>query len=105
MTVQQLKTALASKNPPHILDVREPSEFGIARLGGTLVPLGELPSRVEELERNLGKHVPIVVLCHHGIRSAQAVALLRHHGFSNVQNLTGGIDRWSIEIDPGVARY
>lgn len=97
----ELKERLDRGDDLQILDVREPFEFGIANLGGTLLPLGQLPQRFEELD----SAKEIVVLCHHGVRSAQATAFLRHQGFPKVMNLTGGIDRWSLQIDPKTPRY
>lgn len=84
-----------------LLDVREPHEYDICHLGGTLIPLGELAERHEELPRDRR----IVVHCKLGGRSAKAVEQLRDLGIQNVQNLRGGIDAWSVEIDPSVPRY
>ncbi|MEI6669346.1 MAG: molybdopterin-synthase adenylyltransferase MoeB [Acidobacteriota bacterium] len=85
-----------------LLDVREPHEFQIARIrGAVLVPLGELVSRQGELDPD----AETVVYCHHGIRSGQATALLRSAGFLRVRNLTGGIDAWSLKVDPTIPRY
>lgn len=101
MTPKELKEKLDRGEKVNILDVREPQEIALATLGGTAIPLGDLSRRFSELDPS----AEIVCLCHHGIRSAHAVGLLRHHGFTNVHNLVGGIDRWSIEIDPKVRRY
>jgi adenylyltransferase/sulfurtransferase len=85
-----------------LLDVRTPVEVGICRLPGSLfVPLQELPNRMAELDPNHR----LVVYCHHGIRSAQAVAFLRGRGFPRAMNLTGGIEAWAREVDPALARY
>jgi rhodanese-related sulfurtransferase len=85
-----------------LLDVREEWEHQIARLeGATLIPLGELPRRAGELDPDK----PLVVYCHHGVRSYQAVLWLRQEGFPLAQNLAGGIDRWSQVVDPAVVRY
>lgn len=84
------------------LDVREPFEWDICRIGGsTLLPLGLLPARADSLPRDR----TLVVLCHHGVRSARAAAFLRAAGFPRVYNLAGGIDRWAREIDPSMNRY
>ncbi len=102
ITVGELKRLLDGGDGPLILDVREPAEFEICRLpGARLLPLGELSSRIAELPRN----VELVVHCKAGSRSAQAVALLREHGFGQARSLTGGILRWIDEIDPSLARY
>jgi molybdopterin/thiamine biosynthesis adenylyltransferase/rhodanese-related sulfurtransferase len=102
LTPTELKAKLAAGWTPWVLDVREPWEYSTARIAGaTLIPLGELAQRVDEVPRD----VDIVVYCHHGMRSARAVATLRHAGWSRAINLTGGIDRWSIDADPTVPRY
>jgi adenylyltransferase/sulfurtransferase len=85
-----------------LIDVREPFEYEIARIDGSkLIPLGEITERLDELERER----PIVVHCHSGMRSAQAVRLLQQRGFTKVYNLEGGIDAWSDQIDPDVPKY
>jgi rhodanese-related sulfurtransferase len=86
------------------LDVRQPDEFETASLPGTiLIPLGELASRLSELDEYRDSR--IVVHCHHGGRSMRAVMGLRQHGFKGAQNMAGGIDAWSQVIDPQVPRY
>lgn len=101
ITVDELKKRLDAREEIFILDVREPEEFSTANLGGKLIPLGELTMRHGELDPNR----ETVVLCHHGVRSAHAVAFLRNMGFEKVRNLRGGIDRWSLNVDPTVPRY
>ena len=87
-----------------LLDCREPDEYAIARIeGSTLIPLQELPLRLAEIEDWQGK--PLVVHCHHGVRSMRAVELLRSKGFSSAQSLAGGIDAWSLHVDSDVPRY
>jgi len=87
-----------------LLDVREPDEWEIARIDGALlVPLSELERRLEELAGWRDRRV--VVHCHHGGRSAHACKLLRQHGFDHAENLQGGIDAWSREVDESVPRY
>ncbi len=87
-----------------LLDVREPGEFETARIeGSTLIPLGELEAQLEELSS--WRRAPIVVHCHHGGRSAVACAMLRGHGFEQVENLAGGIEAWSVTVDPNIPRY
>jgi len=84
-----------------LLDVREPWEAEIARLpGSTLMPLGSLPETISDLDRD----VPVIVYCHHGIRSESALRLLLERGYS-AQHLEGGIDAWSRLVDPTVPRY
>lgn len=101
MTPQELKERWDRGEKITLLDVREPDEYRLANLGGTLIPLQELPRRLEELD----PAAEMVVLCHHGIRSAQATAFLRQAGFEHVKNLAGGIERWSVQIDPLIPRY
>ena len=101
ITVEDLKRKLDTGEKPFILDVREPSEHTTANLGGKLIPLGEIPKRFDELDRNR----EIVVHCHHGGRSQRAVEFLYEQGFGNVKSLVGGIDAWSVKIDPKVPRY
>lgn len=84
-----------------LLDVREPYEYEISNIGGYLIPLSELPSRLDELNKNQ----PIVVHCKVGGRSKMAAELLVRSGFHNVKNLEGGIDAWIEEIDPSLPRY
>ena len=87
-----------------LLDCREPSEYAIAKLdAAVLIPIREIPSRLPELESVRDQR--IVVHCHHGGRSMQVTQWLRQQGFAKVQNMTGGIDAWSHEIDSTVARY
>ena len=102
ISVQELKRKLEAREPIQLIDVREPFENEIARIDNArLIPLGELPSRLDELDHDSC----LVMHCHTGTRSAQAVQLLRGSGFRNVFNLEGGIDRWSDEIDPTVQKY
>jgi adenylyltransferase/sulfurtransferase len=102
ISVHELKQKTDAREPLELIDVREPFEYEIARIDGAkLIPLGEIGDRVDELRREQ----PIVVHCHSGQRSAQAVRLLQQRGFSNVYNLDGGIDAWSDQIDPTVPKY
>lgn len=101
MTVQELKARIDAGDSPFLLDVREPYEAQLASIGGTLIPLGTLSGRLSELN----KEQEIVVYCHHGIRSAHAVGLMRRAGFTNVKNLSGGIDEWARVVDGSVPRY
>jgi adenylyltransferase/sulfurtransferase len=102
VTVRELADEF--KNNPHIevVDVREPVEWEICHLeGATLIPLGQLPERLNELDG----HREIVTLCHRGVRSTKALEILQAAGFPKVRNLKGGIDAWSLEVDPAVPRY
>ena len=102
ITPLQLRDRLSDGDDVFVLDVREPHEFEIARIpGSTLVPLGTLPQHVHELDAT----ADIVVHCKSGYRSGKAQRLLKDMGFSRVTNLTGGILRWSTDVDPSVPRY
>jgi adenylyltransferase/sulfurtransferase len=92
----------AAQRPPVLLDVREPWEWEIARIHGSrLLPLGDLATRLSQLDTRM----PIVTICHRGLRSAQARDLLRAAGFAGVRSLSGGIDEWARTVDPAIARY
>lgn len=102
VSVMEFAALRRGTEPPAVLDVREPHEFAIAHLpGSVLIPLRELPARLAEVEPRRD----LVVLCHHGMRSLQAVELLRAAGFSRARSLAGGIDAWAAEQDPRLPRY
>ncbi|HEY8119794.1 MAG TPA: molybdopterin-synthase adenylyltransferase MoeB [Myxococcota bacterium] len=104
ISAAELQRELAGTPKPLLLDVREPHEFEKAKIvGSTLIPLGQLGARLGELAD--WKQRRVVVHCRTGGRSAKAFALLRDAGFTNVANLSGGIDAWSITVDPAVPRY
>ena len=104
VTATELAAFLKLPDAPRLLDVREPEEFEIAALpNARLVPLGQIPARVEQIVD--WKNEPIVVYCHHGIRSMHAINFLAHAGFTDLTNLSGGIDAWSREVDPKLPRY
>lgn len=85
-----------------LIDVREPDEYARAHIeGARLLPLSLFTDWVE----TLNPEAETVVICHHGIRSAQVCAFLARQGFTRLHNLAGGIDRWSLEVDSGVPRY
>lgn len=101
MTPTELKARLDNNESIVVLDVREPEEFAIANIGGVHIPLGDLPQRFHELD----PEKEMVVMCHHGMRSAHAVGYLRSQGFTKVNNLSGGIEAWSLTVDSSVMRY
>jgi rhodanese-related sulfurtransferase len=86
-----------------LVDVREPWEFATTHIEGSLpMPMGEVPTRAQ---KELEVDERLVVVCHHGVRSMNVTAWLRRQGFEKAQSLRGGIDAWSVEVDPKVARY
>jgi molybdopterin/thiamine biosynthesis adenylyltransferase/rhodanese-related sulfurtransferase len=101
MTPRELKSRLDRGDDLYILDVREPHEYQICNIKGHLLPLGELPRRVHELDSSR----EIVAHCRSGKRSAEAVDFLRKAGFRKIHNLKGGILAWSDEVDPSVPKY
>jgi adenylyltransferase/sulfurtransferase len=102
ITVKQLKVSIDQGAAPVLIDVREPSEYQIARIDGAkLIPLGEVPQRYQEIPQD----TEVVVHCKSGVRSRKAVDFLKQQGFTNVKNLAGGILAWSQEIDPTVPTY
>ena len=106
LQVQALAEFACREPAPLLLDVREPWEVALARIelpGLQLLqmPMQTVPQRLAELPRAQ----PVVCICHHGARSAQVVAFLLQHGFSDVYNLDGGVDAWSALVDPSVPRY
>ncbi|MGD8380413.1 MAG: rhodanese-like domain-containing protein [Gammaproteobacteria bacterium] len=101
-TPAELKQALETGAPPLVLDVREPWEIELAALSPAVcIPMTQLPRRLDEVPTD----ATVVVLCHHGNRSLQVADFLERNGFSDVINLTGGIDAWSQDVDPGVPTY
>ena len=104
VSVEQLKEIQTSGRPLYLLDVREPHEFQICRIpGSTLIPLGQLPTRVNELPTAAGSP-EIIVHCRSGVRSAKAVRLLEERGIAS-RNLKGGILAWIDRIDPTLPKY
>jgi adenylyltransferase/sulfurtransferase len=102
ITPVELKKKLDAGETPFILDVREPNEYQINRIpGSTLIPLGELPRRYQELPRDR----EIVAQCKMGGRSAKAMDFLKTVGFTNVKNLKGGILEWIDKVDPSQPKY
>jgi adenylyltransferase/sulfurtransferase len=102
VTPVALKAMMNRGDEVLLVDVREPYEYDLCRIkGATLVPLGQLPSRTAELDASK----EIVVYCHVGVRSTQAVAFLRRSGFTGARNLRGGIDAWAREVDNQIPRY
>ncbi|GAB4373231.1 MAG: rhodanese-like domain-containing protein [Bryobacter sp.] len=102
---KDLQVLLLGAEPPLLLDCREPVEHGICRIEpSTLMPMNTIPENLAKLEA-LAEEREIVVYCHHGVRSLNTAAWLRRQGVERVRSLRGGIERWSVEIDPQVPRY
>jgi rhodanese-related sulfurtransferase len=98
----ELQRLLDAGRPLLLLDVREREEVALVRLAGSVhIPMGEIPGRLHELDPD----ADIVVYCHHGIRSASVAAFLMRRDFASVANLSGGIDAWSLTVDPAAPRY
>lgn len=98
----ELAQRLGEPNPPTIIDVREPDEYEYCHIDGArLKPLGDIETWGAELDPN----AEYVFQCHSGVRSAQAARYLHNRGFKHVYNLRGGIDAWSVSVDPQVPRY
>ena len=102
ITVQELKQKLDLGEKLTLIDVREPWEYNISKIeGAQLVPLGSLGTEYKKLDPN----AEIVIHCHMGMRSMDATQFLLQQGFKNVKNLTGGINAWSMQVDPSVPKY
>lgn len=101
LTAAELKTRLDSGDDFFLLDVREPDEVATATIGGYGIPLRELPQRLSEIPRDKD----VVIYCHHGVRSLHALHFLREQGFTRARHLSGGIEAWSLQVDPSVRRY
>jgi adenylyltransferase/sulfurtransferase len=102
ITVEEASRLLAGPTPPVLIDVREPDEFAVCRIeGARLVPMNTVAARLAEIPQDR----PVLVQCHHGGRSMKVTQFLRAKGFAQVSNLQGGIEAWSLRVDPKVPRY
>ena len=102
ITPPELKARLAAGEPLQIVDVREDMEWEYCNLGGLHIPLGELGRNVPRIPAN----VPVVLVCHHGVRSGQALRYLQSvTGRNNFLNLKGGIHAWALQVDPEMPQY
>lgn len=105
ITPQELRRRLDSGESVKLIDVREPFEHQTAHIeGAVLIPMNTVPARLQQLEA-MADERPLVVYCHHGVRSLNVVNWLRQQGVDQCQSLAGGIDRWSLEVDGSVPRY
>jgi adenylyltransferase/sulfurtransferase len=101
ITPVDLKRRLDAGEDVFVLDVREPHEYQIVNIGAPLIPLGDLPNRLGELDANR----EIVIHCKTGGRSQRAAEFLQKSGFKNVSNLAGGITAWATDVDPKLPKY
>jgi rhodanese-related sulfurtransferase len=103
ITPMEVSAQLKAGVPLRLIDVREPREHAICHIdGASLIPMGNIPQHLSELDDDASV---LVVFCHHGVRSLSVVDWLRRQGVDNCQSMAGGIDLWSVQIDPTVARY
>lgn len=105
ITPQEVHRRLEAGEKLTLIDVREPKEFQLAHIDDAeLIPMRTVPAELSRLDA-LADATPLIVFCHHGVRSLNVVHWLREQGVDACQSMAGGIDRWSLEIDPGVPRY
>ena len=102
---QEVKRRLDSSEKLHLIDVREPHEFALAKIeGAALIPMRAVPGELQDLEARANEGT-LIVYCHHGVRSLNVVNWLREQGISACQSMAGGIDAWSLRVDQSVPRY
>ena len=102
---REVKRRLDSGEKLHLIDVREPHEFAQAKIeGATLISMRSVPGELQDLEARADEG-PLIVYCHHGVRSLNVVHWLREQGVGACQSMAGGIDAWSLTVDPSVPRY
>lgn len=105
ISVRDVKQLLDSGKTVHLVDVREPNEFAICKIeGAALIPMRTVPGELQEITAKADE-APVIVFCHHGMRSLNVVNWLREQGVANCASMAGGIDAWSAIIDPSVPRY
>lgn len=103
LTPADVQAKISAGEPLRLIDCREQSEYDICRIeGARLLPMNSIPLYLQELDDD---GPPIVVYCHHGVRSLAVVDWLRRQGVENCQSMSGGIDYWSISVDRSVPRY
>lgn len=105
ISVPEVKRLLDAGEKLHLIDVREPQEFLLAKIdGASLVPMRSIPGELHDLEKRADE-APLIVFCHHGVRSLNVVNWLRQQGVENCVSMAGGIDAWSLNADSSVPRY
>ena len=103
ITPAEVNELLKGDVPVRLIDVREPQEHAVCHIeGARLIPMNTVPQRLQELDDDGAR---LIVFCHHGMRSLSVVDWLRRQGVDNCQSMAGGIDLWSLTIDPAVPRY
>ncbi|WP_264326823.1 rhodanese-like domain-containing protein [Romeriopsis navalis] len=106
ITVTELAQRIAEAADLQLVDVREPSELATAQIPGFInLPLSEAEQWSQNIQAHLDPSKETLVLCHHGMRSAQMTGWLMQQGFGNVKNIVGGIAAYSAQVDPSVPRY
>ena len=102
---QEVKSRLDAGEKLVLIDVREPDEHQLTRIeGADLIPMNTIPARLQELD-GLADEAPLIIFCHHGMRSLSVVNWLRQQGVEACQSMSGGIDLWSLTVDQSVPRY
>ena len=103
ITALEVKRRLDAGEECSLIDVREHEEFRICHIdGATLIPMRDIPKQFDRLEES---PMPLIVFCHHGVRSLTVVSWLREQGLAECVSMAGGIDAWSRDVDPAVPRY
>jgi rhodanese-related sulfurtransferase len=105
ITPAEVKRRLDAGEVLHLIDVREVPEHAITNIAAAeLIPMNTVPQHLQRLE-TLAEEAPLIVFCHHGMRSLSVVNWLRQQGVTECSSMSGGIDQWSLSIDPAVPRY
>jgi rhodanese-related sulfurtransferase len=99
--VEELKKLLDEGKPVQLIDCREVSEYALSNIGGTLIPMNEIPQHLNDFDPDK----ELIIMCRTGSRSAMVTEFLRRNGYPNAQNLQGGIYAWNERIDPSVPKY
>jgi rhodanese-related sulfurtransferase len=103
ITPKEVRRRLDEGERVRLIDVREPHEYQAARIeGAELIPMRDIRAALPSLDTD---DTPLIVYCHHGVRSLNVVSWLRQQGLENSLSMAGGLDRWSLEVDPSVPRY
>ena len=105
ISAREVKQLIDSGKTVHLIDVREPNEFAICKIeGAALIPMRTVPGELQDIAAK-AEEAPVIIFCHHGMRSLNVVNWLREQGVANCASMSGGIDAWSAMIDPSVPRY